>query len=262
MTLTVNHKQCVHPLSSLIHLSFTVGSGLPLKTIYPSALEGKAANQQQIPVHGPQRPLVMTEMKHVNFYFDQKVKVTSGRLHSWDREVFWIKASIRSDARRSRRSASPLAPLGCNVVKKQADESPVDVSPHRSGLRHRVCVCYLQSEPGGAQRPGLTLAVVQLAASGGFQPARLTGGLNPPHRWALILLRRKETITLLCFGSALRSAPAERCEQKQSPPPPSDRWEAGGFLCTFPVDEVIRASGSGTVLSGCDLLLSAAQDGE
>lgn len=49
--------------------------------------------------------------------------------------------------------------------------------------------------------------------------ARLTGGLNPPHRWALILLRRKETITLLSLGSVLGSAPADRPEQKQSPPP-------------------------------------------
>lgn len=63
------------------------------------------------------------------------------------------------------------------------------------------------------------------AGSLGRLPAvRLTGGLNPPHRWALILLRRKETITLLSIGSALRSAPAEHSEQKQSPPLPNDCW--------------------------------------
>lgn len=85
------------------------------------------------------------------------------------------------------------------------------------------------ADPGEAQRPGLTLAAVQLAASGRPPATRLTGGLNPPHRWALILLRRKETITLLCFGSALRSAPAERAEKKQPPPAPTDHW--GGVHC-------------------------------
>lgn len=57
--------------------------------------------------------------------------------------------------------------------------------------------------------------------------ARLTGGPNPPHRWALILLRRKETITLLILGSMLRSAPADCSEQKQSPPPAKSGRGAG-----------------------------------
>lgn len=71
----------------------------------------------------------------------------------------------------------------------------------------------------------MTLAYISSCPAGslGRLPAvRLTGGLNPPHRWALILLRRKETITLLSVGSALRSVPAEHSEQKQSPPLSND----------------------------------------
>lgn len=51
--------------------------------------------------------------------------------------------------------------------------------------------------------------------------ARLTGGPEPTTLLLLILLRRKETITLLRFGSVVKSAPANCSQQKRSPPPPS-----------------------------------------
>lgn len=71
--------------------------------------------------------------------------------------------------------------------------------------------------------PWLTVTLTHVAASGSAQQHGWLEAWTHHTAASIILLRRKETITLLSFASVVRSAPANCSQQKQSPPPPKHR---------------------------------------